>query len=155
MKFWISVIFNKTFLEQLIWICEFMSELMSSPHNFPCILFTERRKSHISAMRNKTCLISTLNKCRIMFALKYCDMGIHVWEEKNENVQHFIYTEYMENCESMRWDHRLTHLHIFILIAQELFRSKLQKFKISYLPNFLSGLHQIFTVLFEMFYFFY
>ena len=54
-----------------------MSELMmSSPHNFPCILFTEmKKKSHISAIKNKTCLISILNKCRIMFALIYFDLG--------------------------------------------------------------------------------
>ena len=33
--FWIFVILNKTFLEQSMWME--MSELMSSPHNFPCI----------------------------------------------------------------------------------------------------------------------
>ena len=44
---------------------------------------------------------------------------------------------------------------IFISTVQEMFRWKLRKFKISYLPYFLSDLHQIFTVLFEMCYTFY
>ena len=38
---------------------------MSSPHNFPCVLFTEIMKALV---------ISTLNKCR-MFALIYFDIG--------------------------------------------------------------------------------
>ena len=48
-----------------------MSELMmSSPHCIPLILFTEWEKSHISAIwESRTCLIFTLNKCRIMSAL--------------------------------------------------------------------------------------
>ena len=47
--------------------------------------------------QSKTGLISTLNKCRIMFALKYSDMGtcFYMFEQKNkkqnENLQNVMY----------------------------------------------------------------
>ena len=59
----------------------------------------------------------------------------------------------------MVYSNTLTHsdslICIFILTVQEMFRWKLQQFKISYLPYFSSDFNQIFTVLFEMFYSFY
>ena len=45
--------------------------------------------------------------------------------------------------------------NLFISTVQEMFRWKLQRLKIPYLPYFLSDLHQIITVLFKIFYSFY
>ena len=107
---------------------------------------------------SKTCLKSTLNNlCRIMFALIYFDMGRGFYmfataKKKKKNIKHFKYK--MRWKIMKRWDHKLT-LCIFISTVQEMFHWKLWKFKISYLPHFLSDLHQIFTVLFEKFYSFY
>ena len=50
--------------------------------------------------------------------------------------------------------HQLTHVHIHIDCSRNV-SSKTTKFKILYLPYFLSDLQQIFTDLFEIFYSFY
>ena len=100
---------------------------------------------------NKTGLISTMmNKCRIMFALIYFDMEtcFYMLEQKWKFSKFYIQLTWTI---VRRWDHQLTHLHIYI-DCLEMFR---WKFKNSYLPYLLSDLHHIFTVLFEMFYSFY
>ena len=53
-----------------------MSELMmSSPHNFPFILYTEMTKiSYFSYEIVRLALIVTLNRCRIMLTPIYLDM---------------------------------------------------------------------------------
>ena len=65
--------------------------------------------------------------------------------------------QWMWTCKWVSWRcHRLTIFYLFCSqkwqkeMFQEMFHWKLWKFKISY--YFLSDLHQIFTVLFEMFY---
>ena len=55
---------------------------------------------------------------------------------------HNFYTKYIENCEVMTSSTLLFAL--FIWTVQEMYRRKLQKFKMSL---FLSDLHNIFTVL--------
>ena len=56
----------------------------------------------------------------------------------------------MRICEAMTSS---THSFPYsLLTVQEVFRWKLRKLKILYLPYFLSDLHQLFTVLFENFY---
>ena len=137
MKFIIFVIFNKTLLEQSIWIHYMqMSELMSSPHNFPCILFTEMIDNPIfQVWQSKTCLISTLDKCRIMFALIYF-MGtcFYMFEQKMK-----IFTiSYIQNTWTIvRWWHnQLTHFHIHIHIEC----SRNVSLKITKIKNFISSL---------------
>ena len=128
----------------------------SSPHNFPLIFVHRNDENSIFQLwESKTCLIFTLSKCRVMFALIYFDMG-HAFiclSQKSKNFNNFIYTKYMENCEAMTSINSL--ICIFILTVQEMFRWKSRKFKISYLHYVLSDLHQIFTVPFEFFYSFY
>ena len=74
--------------------------MVSSPHNFPCTLYFVHRNEEnpIFQLREcKTCLLSNLNKCRIMFAVIYYDMGswghaftqMYMFEQKNENFQNF------------------------------------------------------------------
>ena len=73
-----------------------MSELMmSSPHNFPWLYFVHRNDKNpiFQLWETKTGLIATLNKCRIMFAPIYFDMGTCFYT--------ILYTKYMENCEAM------------------------------------------------------
>ena len=55
-------------------------------------------------LESKTCPISTLNKCRIMFALIYVDMGIcfYMFEQQQQQTYKILYTKYMEYCEAMR-----------------------------------------------------
>ena len=127
-----------------------ISELMmSSPHNFPCILFTEMMKiPDFSYEKVKTCLMSTLNKCRIMFALIYM-------QKEEDNFQKFIYKIHGK----LRGDEIINSLIcIFISTVQVMFHLKLRFFFFffsSFFSHFKSELHQIFTVLFEMFYSFY
>ena len=93
-----------------------MSELMmSSPHNFPLSLFTEMTKI---TWESKTCIIFSLHKCRIMFALIYFEMGTCFYM-LGEKIKMFniLYTKYMEKVR--RRHHQLTHLHIcFVMYAQ-------------------------------------
>ena len=138
-------------------ISEFM---MSSPHNFPCILFTEMTKIPcFSYEKVKLALyISTLNKCRIMFALIYLfwygDMLLHVWATKWKFSQFSIY-----KIHGKLWGDEINSLiSIFISIVQEIFHWKLRKYKYEHIVSsffFSSDLYQNFTVLFEMLYSFY
>ena len=64
-----------------------------------------------------------------------------------------LYSKYMENCEAMRTStHSIAYNHID---CSRFFFDNYQNSKFLYLPYFLSDLHQIFTVLFEIFYSFY
>ena len=80
-----------------------MSELMmSSPHNFPYILFTE--------IMQKLNAESTLNKMQNNVwsdLFWYGDMFLHIWEKNNTIVQ-ISYTIYMENNEAMKSTHSFT-----------------------------------------------
>ena len=78
----------------------------------------------------------------------YGDMLLHVWAKKRKFSKCYI-----QNTWNLWGDEIINSLIcIFISTVQEMFRWKLRKFKISYLPNFLSDLHKFFTVLFKMFY---
>ena len=101
---------------------------------------------------SKTCLISTLNKCRIMFAPDGIfwngDTLLHVKMATTKKKEQFFtisYKIYMENCEAMRSStHSFAYSYQLFKIC---FVENHEQFKISYLPNFLSVNSQIFTVL--------
>ena len=99
-----------------------MSDLMmSSPHNLPCILFTEMTKiPYFSYEKVKLAILSILNKCKILFALIYFDMGrgFYMFEQKRGNFQ-ISYTKYMGNCEVMRSS---THSFAFTTYSYQLFK---------------------------------
>ena len=75
-----------------------MSELMmSSPHNFPCILFTKMMKiPYFSYERVKLAFISTLNRCRMIWGHAFTCLS------KNMKIFQILYTKYMENGEAMK-----------------------------------------------------
>ena len=94
---------------------------------------------------SKTCLIFTLNKCRIMLALIYFDMGTcfdMLEQKKRRKMSKFYIQNIWENVR--RWHHQLTYLHTVITCSRQN-----QNF-ISSL--FLSDIHLICTVLFTIFY---
>ena len=80
-----------------------MSELMMSSPQFS-INFVHRNDENpiFQIWESKTCLLSTLNKCRIMFALMYFDMGtcVYMFEQKIK-ICKILYTKYMEKSEAM------------------------------------------------------
>ena len=121
---------------------------MSSPHNFPLILFTEMMKIPYFSYEKLKLVLCPLNKCRIMFALIGFDMGtcFNMFEEKKS------YKEYMEKSEAMTSS---THSFAYCLRNISLIITKSLTLPIFLI--FLSDLHQIFpvTVLFNMFYSFY
>ena len=73
--------------------------------------------------------------------------------EIREISSSFLWTKYI----GILWGDDIINSLIckFISTVQEMFRWKLQKFKISYLPYVLSNFHQNFTALFNFFYSFY
>ena len=124
-----------------------MSEvMMSSPHNFSFILYTEmkkkKKKNHISAMRMLDLpLIPLWNRCSIMLTPIYLDMRdilSQVWA-KYQNFSKF----YVQN---RWWHHQLTHLHIHI----DWSRNVLWKF-----AKLQSVITSFFTVMFEKIYSFF
>ena len=109
-----------------------MSELMmSSPHNFLLISYTDMTK--ISYFRYENIklayrLITTHNKWEIMFTLIYFDMGIwfYQYELKIKKFQNFIYNIYEK-----LWGHDIINslIWIFIRTGQECFSWKMCNFK--------------------------
>ena len=90
-----------------------MSELMmSSPHNFPCILFTEMTKiPYFSYERVKLALYPLwINACRIMFALIYFDNC----EVMRSSTHSFAYTyRLFKKCLVDNYEYK--QLHIFLI----------------------------------------
>ena len=90
---------------------------------------------------SKSCLISTLNKCRIMFALTYFDMGrcLYMFEQKKEK-------KLIQNTWKIVrwWHHQLTHLHIHINCSRNV------SLKITKILNSLSC-SKVFTFSIELF----
>ena len=132
MKFKISIIFIETFLEQSIRICkEWVDDVIASQFsNFPqFILFIEMTKiPYFSYEKVKLALYtSTLNKCRIMFAL----ICIWIWGQaftctkRGSFSKFYMQIMYMENCEAIRssthsfayvfWKLRNSKFHIFLI----------------------------------------
>ena len=70
------------------------------------------------------------------------------WARKLKLSRFYIYIQ--STWKIARWWYQLTYLHIHI-DCSSIVCWKLRKFKFSCLPYFLSNLHQIFTILFEMF----
>ena len=145
-----SAIFIKTFLEQSMRICKWVSWWC---HRLTISMYFVHRNdaNPIFQLReSKTCLISTLNKCR-MFALIYFDMGTYFYMFE-QNFKMKIFKSYILNTWKIvrRWHHQLTYLNIHIDCSRNVWLTitKIQNFLSSL---FLSDLHQIFTVLFEMF----
>ena len=101
MTFINSVIFIETFLEQSIWIwvswwCQKL------PHNFYIFVHRNDENPIVQRWESKTCLKSTLNKCRCL--LWYILIWGHAFtclsnNQKKKN-QHFIYK--INFCEAMR-----------------------------------------------------
>ena len=83
----------------------------------------------------------------------YNGMCFYIFEQKKKKKSSLIklYTKY----EKVGNDIINSLICIFISTVQEMFCWKLQKLQILCLPDFLSNLHQIFTVLFEIVYSFY
>ena len=83
-------------------------------------MYLVRRNDEIPVFQlweSKTCRISTLNKCRIMFALVYFDMGTCFY------MFEIFFKVYIKNTWKIvrRWDHELTHLHIHIDCSRKVF----------------------------------
>ena len=73
--FEVSQIFQETFLDQFDMNMQMSEVMMSSPHNFPFILYTEMSKiSYFSYENVRLALNSSLNRCRIMLTPIYLDM---------------------------------------------------------------------------------
>ena len=92
MKFSISVIFIETFLEQSISIGKWVSWWCHRLTIFHVFCSQKCENPIFQLWESKTCLISTLNKCTLMFA-SYFDMEtcFHMFEpKKNENFQNCI-----------------------------------------------------------------
>ena len=69
---------------------------------FPFNLSTDMTEISYFSYDKVTCLISTLNKCRIMFTLIYSNMGtcsLHVCAELQ--IFKILFTKYMEKSEAM------------------------------------------------------
>ena len=119
-----------------------LSELMmSSPHNFLFILYTEMTKNLIFQLwEYKTCLITTQSIWEIMFTLIHFDMGIcfYLYELNMKIFQNFIYNIYEK-----LWgdDIIISFIWIFIRTGKEMFSEKMWNFKMSYLPYFSSNFH--------------
>ena len=69
-------------------------------------------------VESKTGLISTLNKCKIMFALTYIVIWVHAFTCLSKNMNIFkIFIKYME-CIVRRWDNQLI-ICIFMTTVQK------------------------------------
>ena len=92
--------------------------------------------SHIFQLwESKTCLISTLNKCRIMFSQIYLIWG-HAFTCLSKLKLKFSKLYFKQNTWEIerRWDHQLTHLHIHIKCSRNV------SLKITKIQNFISSL---------------
>ena len=115
MKFWISIIFNKTFLEQSIWICKWVSWWCHRLTIFHGFCSQKWRKSHTFQLReSKTCLISTMNNvCSGIFLDG--EMLIHVWAKQIKKFK-ILYTQCMENCQAMTSStHSFAHSYLLFM----------------------------------------
>ena len=112
---------------------------------------------------SRICILSPLNKCRIMFALIYLHMGTCFFfpsylshTKKKGKISKF----YIQNIWENTWGDDIINslICIFISTVQEIFRWKIQKFIISYLPFFLLPIYikfspfcsNIFTLFIEL-----
>ena len=86
MEFWI---FMKHFLNSLYeYANKWVSDVLAS--QFSNNIVQKNDKNPIFKLwESKTCLITTLNKCKIMFALIYFDMGTssYMFEQKMKVLQ--------------------------------------------------------------------
>ena len=108
---------------------------------------------------SETCLISTLNKCRIMFALIYFDMGacFYMFEQKKWKFSKFYIQNIWGKSEAMT---SLTHsfaytwtcIHIDCSRNVSLKITKISKFHSLFFIQFTSSFYD---VLFKLFYSFY
>ena len=138
--------------ELSIWIIEYANEWVDDviASQFSINFVHRNDKNPIFQLwESKMC---TLNKYR-MFAVIYliCGHAFTSLSLKNEKFQNLnTKYRYMEKSEAMTSS---THSFAYSYqLFQEMFCWKLQNFKISYLPYFVSNLHQIFTVLFEFYF---
>ena len=101
MTFWIFVMFMKHFLNTRVDLQ--ISEWMISPRNFP-FGSQKLQKSICQLWESKTCLMSTVNKCKIKFTPIYFDMGTYFYpfEQKMKFVK-ILYTKYMETTCRLIW----------------------------------------------------
>ena len=112
---------------------------------FICFVHGNYENPIFQLWKSKTCLISTPGKkkqnnvCSDIFW--YGEMLLHVWAKKKEN----LYTKYIDNCENMTSS---THSFAYSYRLFKMCFVENSKFHIFFI--FLSELHQIFTVLFEI-----
>ena len=145
MTFWNFMFFPKTLLDQSLMNIQMSELMMSSPHNFLLISYTDMTKISYFRYENiKLALITTHNKWEIMFTLIYVDMGIwfYQYELKIKKFRNFIYNTYEK-----LWGHDIINsfIWIFIRTGQEMFSEKMWNFKMSQLPYFLSDLDNFCT----------
>ena len=124
------------------WICKYVSSF---------ILFTEMTQNLIFQLwKSKTCLISTLNKCKLIFSpidLLILNVLLHDCLSKISSFRCKIIFQWKN---VRRWHHQLTHLHT------DCSRNVSWKHcETSSLLIILSDFNQMFTVLFEICYSFY
>ena len=97
--------------------------------------FSNEKKNPIFQFWQSKTLISTLNKCRLMFARIYFDMGtcFYMLEQKRRI---FFSKCYIQNTWKFvrRWDYQLTHLHIHIDCSRNVL------LKITKIQNLISSL---------------
>ena len=145
MKFWIFVIFNETFLNSRYeYANEWVDDVIASQFS---MYFAHRNDKNpiFQLWKSRTCLISTLNKCRIIIAQIYFDMRTCFYMFEQQKT-----TKNTWKIVRRWWHHQLTNLHIHINCSRNVWL-KIKKIH-SCLRYFLSDLHQIVTVLFKMFY---
>ena len=117
MTFWSFANFQETFLDQSICTIQMSEVIMSSPHKFPFILYTEiTENNHDFSYENvRHCLNSSLNRCRIMLISIYLDMSdllSQVWA-RFQNLSKFSCRKYMASSEVMTSStHWTVHIHI-------------------------------------------
>ena len=163
MTFWILVIFNETwfffFYEQSIWICKWLSWWCLKIFHY--FVHSNDENPIFQLWESKNCLISTLIKCKIMFALIYFDMGTsHAFrclsnppskKKKKKNLYNFIYKMYGQKWREAMTSSTHSFAYSYHSTVQEMFPWKLRNFITWYLPYFLSDLKLIFTILFDFF----
>ena len=145
MTFWNFMFFSDNTSWPVLMNIQMSELMMSSPHNFLLISYTNMTKISYFRYENiKLALITTHNKWEIMFTLIYFDMGIWFYQYvlKIKNFRNFIYNTYEK-----LWGHDIINslIWIFIRTGQEMFSEKMWNFKMSQLPYFLSDFHHFWT----------
>ena len=131
MTFWNFTFFSENTSWPVLMNIQMSELMMSSPHNFLFISYTEMTKNLIFQLwEYKTCLITTQSKWEIMFTLIHFDMGIcfYLYELKMKKFSKF-HIQYIWKI-VRGWHHQLAHLNIHIKgLVKKCFPKKNVKFQ--------------------------